>query len=667
VTFLLPILAPRPPTPSAAPTPSPAPTPPSAPIFDPQKLARGLAKMLRDSKTRNEVLGLVQALSQKHRAQLEGVLVDTLSNSKDRAQGIELRRIIQFVRFTPGTPSTKTFTGEGGTPAKVKETKVTTGGTVTLRTGVHLDLRPDSNTNTNDAYSLTYDGPDAADMRWLQFIWREVVQVYPAKGRSAPVKVPVKMQLDNPEPKIPYFLTTDPKSATDSAKRRWEVDSPSTDSPFYEERSPVKRKATSLTMFDAPSAMPSPQLAAQLFNAASPPEKLIATFHAETYLVGGMEVFYRAKIDITWEIGKDLKEPPAAPKMDGAQRACLAIQYPAADFLPGPPIGAPLPADPFDPIGDLALADWPKHKNDLERFEDVAKVARAKLIWDVRAIGSNTIPHTRPVKGGLNYQANLTDPGQTGFVDPTDATTAAVFHNPEMPVARQGPRPLVAMILGGKAFTVGTTQVREKLFPVAVMRHEMTHATHNELAIGWLLAWRDAFTKRFFWNWLSEQHKHNRISDVDLAVISTGLTTPTDRVPTELLAWTEGFVTAMPFPLPTPEFGIMQTTDTWPTALIELQMAGDFYGKLRGITPNSRDVKIKEAALARIRKVSCGSLTDNQRVSLKNWINFVRDPSTSGPKTDADKKAVKKVNELFSSQTDWLKSVLKQVMTKCPK
>jgi hypothetical protein len=376
---MLPIMAPTPPL---VPVPPVPPKPPASTVFDPQAIARELAEKLRDKK-RDEVLKAVKDLPAANREQLRAALIRTLWKDRLKLQGLELRRIIRFVNVTvapnDAVPAVKESGGKLITDG-IQNATLSTGGKVTVRTGIKANW---GNISSDDAYCLTYQGSDAPDMQWLQLIWREVVQVFPVKGKSRPPPMPVKSRLDNPSTvNLPYLLTTDPESATKSGKRRWNCDSPSGDSPFYENKSPVTRTASKLAMFDFPSALPSKALATSLFKSANPPEKLEARFHAETYLVRGLDVLYRVKLDLNWDIGRDLVQPPAKVKaagdrvsaLDAPQRACIAYQHPAFDYLPGPLVAPPLPADEFDLLQDLHEADWSNAALDIDRFKDIASL-----------------------------------------------------------------------------------------------------------------------------------------------------------------------------------------------------------------------------------------------------------------------------------------------------
>lgn len=645
---ITPIRPPSPPAPPAAPR---AATPPSVNRID---LLRVLAQKLRDGK-RDEVLSTIDPMGPVEQEVLERLLITALSRDKNRNQGIALRRIIRFLRNKPTLPpGNPTFINSGGSLVPKAQAKVASG-VVTMRTGVYLEIL--GNLKSDDAYSLTYTGPDAADMRWLQFIWRRVVVEFPPAVKGGkPRKVALQMRLDHSG--TPFLLTTD--LTPNPSKPRWTTDSPVKRSAFYEEDTTVIRSPGELTMFDPPSPLPKLTLAADLFNSPNRLTSFVAQFHAATFLVRDMDVLYRAQIDYTWLFtGTTTPKPTVTAsgvaakglELEPGQRAALAYQHPRFDYLPGPPIGAPLPADEFDPIRDLALKDW-NTKPDPGRFADVAALAQADLILDVTGVSESAInkpADKSSVKSGLNFLAKLNAQGQTGYID-----AVAKYHNPDFPFGRFDALPKVAMILGGSAFVWGgKPTVREKPYTLGTMRHEMIHATHAELAIGWLLKWRDELTDKEFPAWLSGE----KISPVDYALVLTGLS-PFDLNPTELLGYTEGFVTAIPFLPVKPLYSLMMPKEIWPTAISELKEAGERYRAVSSLP-------VKQAALARIRRVVCNSLVQSQRDTLIAWIEFLLKPDSLNP-TTADKDTVKLVSSFFTGKEDFLKQVREQAKLKCP-
>jgi hypothetical protein len=642
---------PQPPTPlqpSPPPQPPAAPGAPNPPIADLNARVRELAKMLHEGK-RDDVLHELKKIGLPDLDALENALIGALSrDEKLRKQANGLRRIIRFVRNPPYLPHRQDFIASGGTK---KETKLPHG-TVTLRTGVQVQVSG-SGAKRDDAYSLTYTGSQAAQMQWLQFIWRQAVPEFPAAAAGGtPRKTPVKMRLDNVSG--PYHLTTDP------ANPRWTTDTSAARSAFW---SPLNRSSNELAMFDAPDAMPWSKMA-ELFKSANPPARVVSRFHAATYLIHGMDVLYCADIDLTWEFASATFPPVKvkaqgvpAKELESAHRARLAARYPEVDYLPGPAIGAPQPADAFDPVPDLAPKDWDKTKGgDLERYADIAALAHAELIDDVTGKERDTINSVSPdvtsggvgLKPGLNYSPQLAAEGQTGYID-----ASSKYHNPDLPADRHGPLPKVAIKLGETAFKLG--KVRDKAFALGTMRHEMTHATHAQLAIGWLLKWRDELTETPFGDWLAKEKAGRRISGVDFALVSSGIS-PFDLKATEALAWTEGFVTALPFLPATPELDRMKNDESWPGAIIQLRGAGKEYEKKPSFSA-ATDSAVKKAVIQRIHGI-CSSLTQTRRDTLLAWIRFLLNPKSLNP-TAADETTINFINSSFAPIKDFLKEVEK--------
>ena len=616
---------------------------------DANELARTLAKKLRDKK-QDEVLASITGLAQTERDALDAAVAKILPQD----QAALLHRAIRFVTHKPATMPNQnvvTVVDAGTSEAKLKGDKIAAGA-VEFRSGVSYKSKAG---DSKEAYSLTYKGSDAAEMRWLQFVWREIVPEFPASAKGgSPRKIPLRKRLDHGS--NVYHLTTD------RAKPSVSTDSSSGGSAFYEDNATVNRSAGELAMFDAPSSMQT-DAAAFFTGAAGDPGHVISHFHASTYLIRGMDVLYRAEIDVSWDFTKDTlnTSPPAqvtakkaaAGAIDPAHRARLLAQYPQVDYLPGPVIAAPQPAQEFDPVTDLAPAgsiqekDW-GNKTDLDRYEDIARLAHAEWIDDVTgisALGINNVGTSGVVKPGLNYSTKIPTEAETGYID-----TKGDYHNPELPTDADGPLPRVAIILGPKAFK------RDKAFALATLRHEMTHAAHNELAIGWLLKWRDERTGKSFKDWLSNEQKKKRISEVDFALVSTGVTL--NLAATEVLAWTEGFVTALPFLPAKPEFRLMASGD-YPAAIAGLKGAGKFYNSVSSKA-------VKQAALERIRTFSCATLNQNQRDALIAWIPFLLDPSSLEPTKD-DAQTVTLINNEFPPLKTFLGQVLASVKKACTK
>jgi hypothetical protein len=93
--------------------------------------------------------------------------------------------------------------------------------------------------------------------------------------------------------------------------------------------------------------------------------------------------------------------------------------------------------------------------------------------------------------------------------------------------------------------------------------------------------------------------------------------------------------------------------------MAELKEAGDRY-ILSGLP-----TVVKDAALARIRRFICSSVTPAQITALTKWIKVMLDPNKESP-TAGDAKTVALINSFFNSQSAWLKDVLNQLTNPCP-
>jgi hypothetical protein len=668
VTLLWPILAPTPPLPPAAPAPPRAPAPGSL-SDDSDRRVRELAKLLLSGK-RDDVKAELEQEKARDPSRLDALeqSLIPLAHGKLAPQAYELRRVIRFVRNPPKAPPPVSPLAKIPSPllGPPDSTTALDGfGAVTLYIG-----------HRNGDFLLTYSGSDASDMRWLQFIWRMAELEFSTGGRTR--KAAIKMRADR-FPGIPFHLTVDPKEP------RWFTDTSKDGAGFFEQDSTVKRSGTDFVLYDAPSALPAQSLAVDVFNLVPAPDKLVAHFRAATYLIHELDVLYRADIQLTWEFTKGSSAASPIKPFEGAgkavhelepeHRACLMRQHPDIDYLPGKLIGPPQKAYQFDAVPDLAPSGWDT-KNDLERYVDIAELAHAEWIVDSLDISlmpatfkpadvnpgrkfSDKFIHTGAgLASGLNF-SGITVEGQTGFIDANGAAAGL-----KLPVERQGKLPEIALELGKTAFQLGST-VRDKAFSVSTLRHEMTHAAHEQLAIGWLLKWRDELTGTSFAKWLATEHDKGRIGDVDFELVSTFISDPVDRRATELLSWIEGFVTALPFLPSKPDFHAhMLKEGNWPGAVSDLRGAGKFYDLLGSKRVHEA---VKAAYRRRLRGVFCNQLTQPQRDALIAWIRFLQKPEDAPdiPKSrSADEDAALKLIKGFSAEL--IKDVRAEVEKPCP-
>ena len=608
-------------------------------------LAQKLAKKLKDGK-RDDVLADIEALPQADRDKLEVAVSQAFA--LDRPVADDLRRIIRFARHKPVVGVGGAFTASGGTTEKKAGAKIGSG-KVEMQTGV--SVRAGAAGSSTEAYSLSYTGDDADKMHWLQFAWREVIPEYPAKTPSTkPSKKPMEKELTHSG--RDYRLTTNP------AKPVWLTDSGTKKSPFYEENTTVNRSAKELTMADFPSNME--MYVAPLFkDSSSAPTRVVSHFHASTYLVRNMDVVYRADIDLTWEFTSAKPSPVKATvkggpadHLDLEQRASLVIGDPTADFLRGPkpdPLGEFAPILDLFPPGSLTDKQWADSATtDMQRYADIVAVAHGEWINEVAGVPSKDIHVVRDAKTdtkpGLNYFATLDKPAKTGYVD-----SKGQYHNPDVPLDPKDPLPNIAITLGAEAFKPG------KDAALATLRHEMRHATHELSTVGWIFKWRAEGGRKSFPDWLDAQHKAKKISDVDFALVSTGITLDTEA--TEVLAYTEGIITALPFLPPQPDLSLIKA-GRYPAAINQLFLARSHF------EARSAESAVKPA-LQRLHDFCCQVLDSTHRDGFVAWIKFLQNPTSLKAGSKAEETTQKLVANDFKGYEGYLKQVLASMEKHC--
>jgi hypothetical protein len=234
---------------------------------------------------------------------------------------------IQFAKHAVPDPPTKAAATEITRPKPVRTVPIGRG-KVRAYTDVHFTF----GVSHSHGISLGYEGPDAPEMRWLQFIWREVV---PDQGR--PISGTLYHQGQG------YPLTTDP---SEPSQVGWNTDTATyisgPRSAFYELDNAANRTAGKLEMFDEPSP-PSPSDVQKAFAAQPPGGGVTAHAHLVQYLVKGMKVLFRAEFEVEYRFTKPGEEPPAKPRLVSAQpataidpgpRARLHAQFRDLDYLP---------------------------------------------------------------------------------------------------------------------------------------------------------------------------------------------------------------------------------------------------------------------------------------------------------------------------------------------
>src|SRR3954453_940286 len=189
-----------------------------------------------------------------------------------------------------------------------------------------------------------------------------------------------------------------------------------------------------------------------------------------------------------------------------------------------------------DPVTDLPAGDYAETLRGggsvIPLYAELAKLLDVtKLEGFTGQINRALRPDPADLRPGLNFVARLGDRGQTGYLVDGEFTG-------KLPTTGTGSEPKVAVLLGPSAFDAGN-----KAAALGVLRHEMEHAFHDQLAAKALKRWREdaSAEKTPFAGWLEKQ----TMSAVDRPLIRER-TPPGSKINTEALAHLEGFIAGFP-------------------------------------------------------------------------------------------------------------------------
>ena len=172
-----------------------------------------------------------------------------------------------------------------------------------------------------------------------------------------------------------------------------------------------------------------------------------------------------------------------------------------------------------------------KQQSVIPLYAELATQLGATVIRDVQGTDAKDITRALTpdrVQPGLNFVSRGLGKGRCWYIEdgkPVNALT----------VSAKGPLPKVAIGLAGSVFIPGN-----KAFALATLRHEIEHAAHRQMAVDWMLRWRETGAKGDFRAWLGSQ----QIAQADRQLI--GELADGGTVNTEVLAHLEGFITAFP-------------------------------------------------------------------------------------------------------------------------
>ena len=182
--------------------------------------------------------------------------------------------------------------GPGKAPATAPP--AVAGGTVKAETEVPWETT--SGKKGQYGFGVGYSGALSADSRWIQFIEREIG--YDPKGGGKRTSLDKEITAGGGKNK--YRLTTS------TASPNWAVDSYSTSTPFFDDKSDAWRDATSVSIYDSPA--PREADIKELFDAGH--TNVTSRAHFDIYLIRDYSAIYHVEIEIVWTYSdpKDLKK-----------------------------------------------------------------------------------------------------------------------------------------------------------------------------------------------------------------------------------------------------------------------------------------------------------------------------------------------------------------------
>ena len=237
-----------------------------------------------------------------------------------------------------------------------------------------------------------------------------------------------------------------------------------------------------------------------------------------------------------------------APDRDPGEIEMEAVDFPANPALIKSRRGKTDWIRDPSPRGSLNEKQWTENRNDIKKlYSDVANVAQVAKVFEGPAAVPRVTDAINIIKDeksahhflpGLNYSHLYLDRGGTFYVSANGGEPST-----KLSPNRTETLPKIAIVLGPEAFS-------SKEFALGVLRHEMVHAEHLNLALKEAKKWQaDAKTKSGFEVWLNEQYEKGRLPALDLVLIlnlvhikKEGEVT-SETANTELLAYTEEFMT----------------------------------------------------------------------------------------------------------------------------
>jgi hypothetical protein len=205
------------------------------------------------------------------------------------------------------------------------------GGTVTVRQDLRVQV---GGTTRPPAFAIGYQGPDSQNTHWLQFIWREIIQMDSSNNVTA-MTGPITTNGGT------YDLTTGGTLTAPGTPgvQSYNTDTASRTDPFYEAGFLNNRTADATTMYDHPSAA-DPYVQRAFANGAT---EVKSRAHFNTFLVQTDRVTYRTQTNMEWHFTSASATPspafstgsngPATTLSPDAIRDRFHTQFPTFSFI----------------------------------------------------------------------------------------------------------------------------------------------------------------------------------------------------------------------------------------------------------------------------------------------------------------------------------------------
>jgi hypothetical protein len=232
-------------------------------------------------------------------------------------------------------------------------------------------------------------------------------------------------------------------------------------------------------------------------------------------------------------------EPILQLQRRAGNRAVAQLLRPASvpTVQRGPTLENP-PVTTLNPTGTMNDAQWaaaykaaianPSATTYEPLFRDIAITAGMDKIPGFAL--PSTIPTSdgKTAAPGLNISLKAGDTGHTAWIDKSGAWGVRLN-----PTKKHAPEVSIGVILGPLALNA------DKGLSLRTVRHEMVHARHKVKVLEALTGWRTAKGKAGLDDWLKEQVKAKKMTDLDLALVSKGAKDAAAN--TEVLGYVEGF------------------------------------------------------------------------------------------------------------------------------